>query len=242
MSNNTFTLEIEGFRGPLGLLLDLIEQRKLHVNDISLATVASEYIQYIENSENVPLSETAQFVVVASTLLLIKSKSLLPTIELTDDEEDDIRDLEERLRQYAKTREASRLLKKRWGVYSLVSKHSPKREVVFTPGNNLSSTGLTQTIHTLLDSLPTIKKKVTAHIMREISLDEVIDGLTIRMQRVLKDSFKNITSKAEKIEAIVNFLALLELVKRGTLRAQQGAHFEDITLEHDATEYTPHYG
>jgi segregation and condensation protein A len=75
---DAFALETNAYKGPLETLLDLIESRKLSISDISLAEVADSYLAYVENLPNLPLAETSQFVLVASTLLLIKSRSLLP--------------------------------------------------------------------------------------------------------------------------------------------------------------------
>ena len=242
MSQHEFTLELEGFRGPLGLLLDLIEQRKLHVNDISLAKVADDYIRYIEDRERVPLSQTAQFVVVASTLLLIKSRSLLPSIELTTEEEEDIRDLEKRLQLYAQARNAARVLKQHWGKRAFTSDYTPPQDIRFSPSNDLALSNIIARAQHLIEALPNFTKAPTARIVREIKLDDVIESLTQRMQRAFKGSFKQITSGTERVETIVNFLALLELVKRGTLRAEQTGNFDDIDMEHDAVESLPHYG
>src|SRR3989344_4410007 len=95
-----FKIHIEGFEGPLELLLSLIEKRKLPINDVSLASVTDEYILHIQQQKEFPLSETSHFILIASTLLLIKSKSLLPTLELTEEEAGDIENLERRLKLY----------------------------------------------------------------------------------------------------------------------------------------------
>lgn len=241
MSNSGFTLEIDGFRGPLGLLLDLIEQRKLHVSDVSLAQVSDDYIGYIEDRTRVPLSETAQFVVVASTLLLIKSRSLLPTIELTQEEEADIKDLEERLRLYAEVRRGARLLRQQWKKQSFLPKNMPEREIVFAPATDITPHNLASAIRTLATEIPSFKKAPSTSIAKEIKLDDVIENLTKRMRSALKDSFQKATEGASRVEAIVSFLALLELVKRGTLGVQQSSNFSDITMHHEEVE-TPHYG
>ena len=73
-----FTVKTQSFEGPLDLLLDLIEKRKLFINDISLVKVTDDFIAHVRQFENLPMAESAHFILVASTLLLIKSKSLLP--------------------------------------------------------------------------------------------------------------------------------------------------------------------
>ncbi len=73
----TFTIKTDKFQGPLDVLLDLIEKRKLHINEISLAKIADDYVSHVNNLGQFPIAESAQFILIASTLLLIKSKSLL---------------------------------------------------------------------------------------------------------------------------------------------------------------------
>jgi len=236
MSAGEFTLEIGTFRGPLGLLLDLIEQRKMEVSDISLAGVSDDYIQYIQDKERVPLSETAHFVVVAATLLLIKSRALLPTIELTTEEEEDIRDLEKRLELYAHARHATKLLRKQWGKKYFLPAHMPKREIKFAPATDITTRNLSIAAKNLIEALPSFENPPTARVRTEIKLEDVIETLTTRMRSSFKDSFNKVTSGAGRVEAIVSFLALLELVKRGTLGAQQGSNFEDITMVHEEIE------
>src|SRR5665647_1776763 len=99
------------FEGPLELLLSLIEDKKLFVNEISLAEVTNEYISYIKSLSDVSsdkhIADVSYFILIAATLILIKSKSLLPDLSLTEDEEEKISDLEARLRLYKIIKNAS---------------------------------------------------------------------------------------------------------------------------------------
>src|SRR6478609_2971026 len=95
-----FAVKTPVYEGPLDLLLDLVEKRKLFVSDVSLAQVTDDFIKYIESHEEFPISESAEFIVIASTLMLVKSRSLLPMLELTQEEEASIEDLEKRLVLY----------------------------------------------------------------------------------------------------------------------------------------------
>src|SRR3989344_4683582 len=110
----SFTIKQQHFEGPLDVLLDLIEKRKFFINDISLAKVADDYLAYIKALEKFPLADSANFVLVASTLVLIKSKSLLPNLELTTEEQGDIADLERRLVLYRRMKELSLGVKERF--------------------------------------------------------------------------------------------------------------------------------
>ena len=242
MTQTTFTLEIEGFSGPLALLLDLIEQQKLDINTISLAQVADEYVAYISDRNNIALNEISQFLVLASTLLLIKSRSLLPTLSLTEEEEEDIQELETRLHIYTAVRRASRLLAKRWRLHGYLTNHTVTRDIVFTPSHNLTKENVYEALQRSIATLPTFIAKKTAHIAKTISLDETIENLTKRVQRELSQSFSKITNGKNKMEALIHFLALLELVKRGALKTVQEEHFSDITLTYDAVEELPQYG
>jgi segregation and condensation protein A len=97
--SDKFLVKTEAFEGPLDLLLHLIEKRKLLINEVSLIKITDDYIEYIQSHDNISLKNNAHFILVASTLVLIKSKSLLPTLELTREEEQDIEDLEARIYQ-----------------------------------------------------------------------------------------------------------------------------------------------
>ena len=82
----SFKVKTSSFEGPLDLLLDLIEKRKLFINDVSLAKVTDDFIAHIKQFDDLPMAESAHFILIASTLLLIKSKSLLQELNLTEEE------------------------------------------------------------------------------------------------------------------------------------------------------------
>jgi len=108
VEKSSYTVKTGVFEGPLDLLLDLVTKRKLFVNDVSLAQVTDDFIKYLEEHEEFPIGESAEFIVVASTLMLIKSRSLLPMIKLTDEEEESIHDLEDRLVVYGRVKDFCR--------------------------------------------------------------------------------------------------------------------------------------
>jgi len=95
------------FEGPLDLLLDLIERQKLKITEVSLAEVADQFLAYLEKADNIELGQLADFLAVASKLILIKSKALLPMLELTEEEEEDIEELKWRLEEYKKFKKAA---------------------------------------------------------------------------------------------------------------------------------------
>src|SRR3989344_7599778 len=118
------------FEGPLDTLLSLIEKRKLFINDISLAKVADDYIAYVKSLSDFPIADSAHFILIASTLVLIKSKSLLPQLTLTEDEQHSIEDLEARLSEYQKYKALAVHLRERFGIHTEYLRQSSKNMVI----------------------------------------------------------------------------------------------------------------
>jgi segregation and condensation protein A len=222
------------FEGPLDLLLNLIEKRKLFINDISLSQIADDYIQYIKNSGNISIRNSADFVLIASTLMLIKSKSLLPTLNLTLEEEQSIEDLEERLKVYKRMKELSKHVGQRFGKQIIFSKSETRSfDPVFSPDEKTTKKNLFILIKEVLKNIPIQEIVPKAVVRKVISLDEVIDDLTNRIKANIKMSFRDFSNigKAEKINIVVSFLAMLELVKQGIVSVKQNSNFGDIDIE-----------
>lgn len=229
-----YHVKLDHFEGPLDLLLIQIEKRKLPINEVSLSKVTDDFISYIENTKEFPIGESAHFILIASTLLLIKSKSLLPTLELTFEEQGSIEDLENRLKQYKKIKELSLHLKEKFGKETLFSP-MPRKNIkpVFSPDSKTNISALRESINRVLESIPKIEKLPSVIVKKVISLEEMIEGLTERITKSLKMSFKefSVADKKDRVNVIVSFLAMLELVKRGIIKANQDRSFDDIHME-----------
>ncbi len=232
--SSEFTIKTEVFEGPLDLLLSLVEKRKLFINDISLATVADDYVLYLKKLQNLPVGHTANFILIASTLILIKSKSLLPTLKLTEDEEASIEDLEHRLKEYKRIKELSIQIKSKFGKNIMFQRNSPiQRDPVFSPDKKTSTESMFSAIKNVIKSIPK-KETIPQTIVRKvISLERVIENLTVRIQSSLSMSFKEFVGvgKKERSEIVVGFLAMLELVKQGAIDVIQGETYGDINME-----------
>ncbi|MDQ3014598.1 MAG: segregation/condensation protein A [bacterium] len=229
-----FKIKTETFEGPLDLLLTLIEKRKLFVNDISLAKVTDDFISYVQTRENFPIAESAQFILIASTLLLIKSKSLLPTLNLTEEEEASIEDLEHRLKLYQRIRDLSLHIKDKFGKHIIFEKNQSRIVTpIFSPDESMTVPNLLNSIRTVLVNLPKKEHLPKAVVKKVISLEEMMESLTSRIQSSLKMSFKEFSGhgKVEKVNVIVSFLAMLELVKQGAIDVRQETDFDDIHIE-----------
>lgn len=238
---NSYSVKTAVFEGPLDLLLDLIEKRKLFVNDVSLSQVTDDFVKYIETHEEFPISESAEFIVVASTLMLIKSRSLLPSLPLTEDETASIEELENRLKLYQKVKELSLEIKQMFGKNVIFEKMPSKKEVVvFSPDSKTDVKHLSEALEAMLESLP--KKEVLSKttVRKVITLEEMIEKLAERISKGMKMKFGEIYKKDERINVIVGFLAMLELVKRGVIRVNQEAKHGDIEIESDQVKI-PNY-
>lgn len=223
--------KVAEFEGPLDLLLSLIHDRKLHINDIALADVADGYLGYIQES-TADLPDMAQFIVVASTLLLIKSRSLLPNLELTEDEEQSIEDLKERLAHYQAIRDTTKGLRALWGieVRYLPFKQPYVPPIRFDP-TGVSLEGIEASMRGILQSLPTSTFKGDVRVEKTISLEEMIGQLETRIMNAARTSFKSLSAGGNKVDVILQFLALLELVKGGSIMVEQRDTFDDILIE-----------
>lgn len=237
------------FEGPLELLLELIEKRKLLINDVSLAAVCDEYIERISKQDTMPVGETAEFVALAATLLLIKSRSLLPTLELSDDESRDIKELEYRLALYQLIKEASREISAATKNPLLHEGSAPVAEPLFLFDQSISLDSLRAAAQSLIEGFPQAPALPKVAVKKIISLEEMIENMAGRVSSAFRMSFKEFASSGHtpdkskeevKHTVIVSFLALLELVKQGIIKANQGEHFSDITLESDSVS-TPSY-
>lgn len=241
--NTQYTIKQATFEGPLDLLLSLIEQRKLFVNEISMAEVTNDYISYIKGLSNIPaekhIADISYFILVAATLILIKSKSLLPNLELTEDETEKITDLEQRLNLYRIIKNASIDVKNNFGVKVIFWPNDRLwGDPVFVPDITMSTSSMGESIYNVISNLPVIEvKKPEVEIKKIINIDEIINSLTDRIQGAMNISFKEFSKshgaqnkEEEKIHIIVSFLAMLELVREGIIDVIQNSSFDDIEI------------
>ena len=219
----------------MGLLLGLVEKRKLFINDLSLSTVTEDYINYVNKLSQSNSGEISNFIVVAATLILIKSKSLLPNLDLTEDEKSDIRNLEERLRLYKIFTDLSVNVKNTFGKKIIFAPLDRKIDtLVFLPDEQITKDSMMDFARNVIGAMP---KKVIlpeVEVKKIISIEEMINKLTQRIQDSIKMNFKDFSGKAstreEKVVVIVGFLAMLELVRQGILHAIQENNSEDIII------------
>lgn len=238
-----FTIRTDGFEGPFELVLDLIEARKLLVNDLALASITEDFVAHVRAQATFPIEEASNFIHIAATLILVKSKSLIPDLTLTEEENADVDDLKKRLAAYEKVREASRELSKLYGKQVLIRGGDRPVEIVFSPSRDLSTNALASALAQVLSAHKVVEELPEARIKPLITIEEMMDRLAKRVQSAMAISFKDFAAGTkEKIETVVSFLALLELVKQGAVAAEQYGEHGDIRIFHSASAAVPRYG
>jgi len=242
LNTEKFAIKTEVFEGPLDLLLDLVERRKLLINDISLAEVTDEYLKQVALMQELSLPNTSQFVSLAATLLLIKSKSLLPVLELTEEEQGTISDLEDRLRLYQIYRDAAGVISERYGKQIMHERqYVADTEPMFMPDDYCQTNELREAMQRVLTELPAKEVRPKVQVKQVISLEEMIDRLHSRIEEKMKLSFSDLLgNNKEKPTVIVGFLAVLESVKQGSILVAQISRFEEIQMEKERAG-TPKY-
>lgn len=256
----SFQLKTSYFEGPLELLLSLIEDKKLHVSEISLAQVTEEYLNYVQllssqegvDTEQKILLDRSQFISVAATLILIKARSLVPAIELSEEESESIDDLTERLRLYEIVKRYGELFAKQFAKKPTMYRGNPPKEKKapqFTPHESLTVQSLVDVLGELCAALPVTEAlpeksvKVTytlADVMEKVE-KAISSGASFSLSNAT-DRYKNAETPAErreaKVFAVLSFLAVLEMVKKSMILVEQSEMFQDI-VAHPYQENEP---
>src|SRR3989338_3890211 len=237
-----FSIKFDSYQGPFELLLDLIETRKLLVNDLALASITEDFIQHVRSQETFPVEETSNFIQIAATLLLVKSKSLIPDLALTDEETADVEDLKRRLEAYEKVREATRELSRIFGRTVMLPAGERVPEISFAPSNDLSVNALAEALARVLAAREVVEELPETRVKPLVTIEEMMDRLAKRVQSAMTLSFNEFSGTSKKkVEVIVSFLALLELVKQGAVAAEQLDAHGDIRISTTQSNSVPRY-
>lgn len=233
-----YNVKTEKFEGPMDLLLELIEKEKLSITELSLAHVTDQYLEHIKGNEEIQLGNLAEFLSVAAKLILIKSRALLPLLEFTEEEEEEIKDLAKQLEEYKKFKEASVVL----GKIAEAGKISYSRngfvgvQALFYPPEDINVYDFRKYFQFVLQEIPIIEKLEEEIVREVVTLEEKIDDLQNTLRQRVETSFSDLTAGAtDKIDVILSFLAMLEMVKQRIIDVEQGELFEEIKLSIKST-------
>ncbi len=239
LETNKYEIRLDNFEGPLDLLCHLVDKNKMDIHEVNISKITDQYIEYIKAMQELNLDVTSEFVLMASTLLYIKSKSLLPK-QVEDESELTEEELINRIIEYKKYKEISKKLKEKFEVYSkrfykLPEKvELPKRKLEA----NYSSSLLEEAYKKLLE-----KNKAKINVNAD-NIEKIAIAETVTVTSKVKDIFKELikkpkfifnklckTKKYTKLETVTAFTGLLELTRRNKIKASQEKIFGDITVE-----------
>lgn len=230
-----YRVKLEQFEGPLDLLLNLIEEQKLDITTVSLAAVTDQYLVYIQEKEQISLLNIAEFLDVATKLILIKSKALLPLLELDDEEEEEIKDLAWQLQEFKKFRDIASAI----GALTAGDRYCATRpgfvgmSLAYAPPEGITVFDLKKYFSQALSAIPLIEKLEERIISDVITLEDKIEQVQKMVRARATTTFAEMTGKSsDRMEVVVSFLALLELVKQRVVAVEQDELFTDIHLTH----------
>lgn len=216
------TYKLEMFEGPLDLLLSLIEKNKVSISDIPIALICDQYMQYITEAKNLDMDIAAEFIVMASELMLIKSKMLLPKIN--EDEEDPRAALADALLRYKQAKEAAEKMTPIYAVYSgRMIKDTDEISVDKTEVSDQDIEKLFEAMKHLIRQNTVMEKAEKTHftplikkpiVSVELKIMEILEVLQDKGTASLRDLLCSAPSRAD---LIASFMGVLELIKVGRI-------------------------
>lgn len=240
-------VKLEAFEGPLDLLLHLIEKNKVDIYDIPIVEITEQYLDYVSKMPKDDLDLASEFLVMAATLIDIKSKMLLPKeIDENGEEIDPRAELVEKLIEYKMYKYASvelrdmqvyagKSLYKEPTIPEEVSKYQQPVDLdQLLEGVDLSKLNeiFQMVLKRQVDKIDPVRSKFGKIEMEEVSLPDKIDYVANTVRKKKKCSFKQLLGKSKsKVEVIVSFLAVLELIKIGEIEVHQEKTFGDIYID-----------
>lgn len=226
-----YEIKTEKFSGPLDLLLQLVDNEKLEITEISIAQVTDQYIARLEKMPEKDPAELADFLVLAARLLLLKSRALLPTLE----KEEEVDDLAKQLKLYKEFVDASKIIQKMINKGNFTFSRDRALvlpEVEFSPPEKLGLADFKNAFLAVLGRLEPLLKLTRQLIEKTISLQEKILSIKELLKKNRQVAFGALMRTARsKAEVIINFLALLELVKQAQIAIKQRGIFDEIIVE-----------
>lgn len=233
-------VKLEKFEGPLTLLLQLIEKEEMDITRISLGTLADQYIEFVKKEENIDPDLAADFLVIATKLLFLKSKTLLPY--LSPEEEEEAEDLEQQLKMFKEFVDASQKIKEKIKnkefMYTSQLGKKERMELLagedhFSPPQNLQQEDMKNIMWELAEKsrsqlTPALEEEEVEY---KVNIEEKIKDIQNKMMKKIKCSFhKIVEGGGSKTEMIVSFLAMLELAKQKSIHIEQEEAFADIII------------
>ena len=243
-------IKLEFFEGPLDLLIYLIKKNEVNIYDIPIAKITEQYLQYIEVMKLLDLDIVGEFLVIAATLMQIKSKMLLPQPEVpTEEEIEDPRgERVNRLLEYQKYKDAAEELRRRELVRKNIFTREPDKKTeerfLREPGEVYFEASLFDLISAFSKAMKEVPREVFYEVMRdEFTVDQKIHDILHILLEEPEISLQVLFQKAvNKLEVIASFLAILELIRLKEIVVIQRQLFGDIKIIRNKENIKPHAG
>ena len=239
LQTNKYAIRLDNFEGPLDLLCHLVDKNKMDIHEVNISKITDQYIEYINAMKELNLDVTSEFVLMASTLLFIKSKSLLPK-QVEDEGELTEEELIHRIIEYKKYKEICKKLREYFEVYSKRFYKVPDK--VELPKRKLEEKYSKDLLEEAYKNLLNKNKEKTNVNAANIERIAITESVTVTSK--VKDIFRELmrkprfifnklckTNKYSKLETVTAFTGLLELTRRNKVRTEQEKIFGDITVE-----------
>ena len=253
----SYNIKIDAFEGPLDLLLHLINRLEIDIYDIPVAAITEQYVAYIHTMKELELDIASEYLVMAATLLAIKSKMLLPKHEeeWDEDEEEYLMDEDPRdelvaqLLEYKKYKEAADEFKNMEAERALLFTKPPIDLSPYTEDVNVERQDLDVSLYDMISAFQKLmrRKKLKKPLQTRITRQEItIDKRIQELKNFLKEKREKVLFSAlfdteEKEQIVVTFLAVLELMKQNEIQVEQTNNFEDIFIEWKQEDFTVGY-
>jgi len=230
---DSYEINTEVYSGPLDLLLDLIQTAELDISKLALAQVTNQFLAYVEANKDADPDYISEFLIIASKLVQIKSEALLPRPPVrTEDEEDIGETLARQLIVYREIKKSTEWLTERMSLNLRNHLHIPRHYPVNVQLDlsSLNVDDLIIALENLASRQPDIQDGAFISIPK-MSLKNKVDEIMVTLRSAHKTSYSEILGEShDRIQAIVVFLAILELIKQHLISTEQETTFGDITL------------
>ncbi len=239
--------EAKHFSGPLDLLLQLIEQQEMDITQIALASVTEQFLDHVRRLEStIDATQLADYLSIAAKLLVLKSKQILPTLEVDREDEEPAFDLTEQLHLYKQFKEAAKFLKKLDSRRRQSFQRDPgdltAERTSFYPDPAVTADRLAASIRNVAQALQEIIREPEATVREVISIQDKIASLQERIATQAQMMLSEMIAEAKnKTEVIVTFLAILELTKQRIVIVEQDKLFSDISVSHRPQDPIPNF-
>ncbi len=239
-----YKVKLDIFEGPFDLLVYLIESAKMSIYDIQVAEITRQYIEYVEQMRHIDAALAGEFMVLAASLIEIKSRMLLPRrvdSESGEFEEDPRSELVQRILEYKKYKAAAEMLEEAEEEMQRIH-FKPKEDIsVYTDAPdiylNLELMAFIRAFHVFLrrkKNLEEVHKKYGMERRQRMSVESKIEQIRSLFLKKNRLSFKELLNgKGDKENIVITFLSMLELVRQKTVRFNQDVNFGEITFTMD---------